>query len=495
MASARSSRWGVATAISATLVAEHEHLKLPRRPSPTTAVMVAYVTGVFMSAMDLHIVNVALPTLSRTFGAGVASVQWTVVGYVLSLAVFIPASGWIGDRVGTKRTFLFALATFTVASAICGAAQSLDELIAARVLQGVGGGLLVPAGTAMLFRAYPPERRARITRTLLLPIIIAPATAPIIGGIFTQDASWRWVFLVNVPIGVVVFAFCAVTLSEHREHARGRFDLSGFLLGGGGLALLLYALSEGSVNGWLSAPIVVSGLAGLVSLIVFSRYEYRRPDPLLNLRLLHDRLLRSTNLVFAFTSGAFLGTLYLTPIFLQEVAGYSPISSGTTTFIEAIGVGVASQSVGRLYPRLGPRRMAAAGAIVVAGLLACFQFVDAGTSPWLLRGLMFLLGAANSAPFLAVQTSMFTTISPADTGHASAIYNTGRQVSFAMCVALLSAIIAGVGGTRLVAFHDAYLALLAFALLGGITAFTLIRTRDAAASMVGAGQSVGQSTL
>jgi predicted MFS family arabinose efflux permease len=249
------------------------------------------------------------------------------------------------------------------------------------------------------------------------------------------------------------------------------------------------------VSGWLSAPIVVSAVAGLVSLSVFSRYEYRRPDPLLNLRLLHDRLLRTANIVFSFTSGAFLGTLYLTPIFLQEVAGYSPISSGTTTFVEAIGVAVASQSVGRLYPRLGPRRMAAAGAIVVAALLACFQFVDAGTNPWLLRGLMFLIGAANSAPFLAVQTSMFTTISRADTGHASAIYNTGRQVSFALSVALLSAIIAGVGGTRLAAFHDAYLALVALALLGAVTAFTMIRTRDAAASMVGARQSAGQSTL
>lgn len=470
-------------------------MKLPRRASPTAAVIVAYVTGVFMTAMDQHIVNVALPTLSRVFDASIASVQWTVIGYVLSLAVFIPASGWIGDRVGTKRTFLFALAMFTISSAICGAAQSLGELIAARVLQGVGGGLLVPAGTAMLFRAYPPERRARVTRTLLLPIIIAPATAPIIGGVFTQDASWRWVFLVNVPVGVVVFGFCAVALSEHREHLRGRFDLAGFLLGGGGLALLLYALSEGSVSGWLSAPIVAAGLAGLVSLATFSRFEYRRPDPLLNLRLLHDRLLRSTNLVFAFTSAAFLGTLYLTPIFLQEVAGYSPIGSGTTTFMEAIGVAVASQSVGRLYPRLGPRKMATAGAIVVACLLACFQFVNAGTNPWLLRGLMFLIGAANSAPFLAVQTSMFTTISRADTGHASAIYNTGRQASLAICVALLSAIIAGVGGTRLLAFHDAYLALLALALLGATTAFTLIRTRDAAASMVGPRQSAGESTL
>jgi EmrB/QacA subfamily drug resistance transporter len=460
-------------------------LKPVRRASPTAAVVVAYVTGAFMAAMDLHIVNVALPTLGRTFHASIAHVQWTIVGYALSLAVFIPASGWIGDRFGTKRTFLVALATFTLASALCGTAQDLGELIVARVVQGIGGGMLLPTGTAMLFRAYAPEERARITRLLILPIILAPASAPIIGGVFTQDVSWRWVFLVNVPIGLAVFAFCAVNLEEYREHARGRFDLTGFVLGGGGLALALYAISEGSVRGWGSAPILAAGAAGVVTLALFARLEYRRPEPILNLRLLDDRLFRATNIVSMLTSGALLGTLYLTPIFLQEVQGYTPIGSGTTTFLEALGVIVASQSVGRLYPRLGPRTMAAGGALVMCALLLGFQLVDAGTSPWLLRAEMFLIGAANTACYLAVQASMFTGISHADTGHASAIYNTGRQASVAISVAILSAVVASVAGPRLVAFHAAYLGAAAISALGAATAITLIRTSDAAPSMVG----------
>jgi EmrB/QacA subfamily drug resistance transporter len=462
---------------------EHARLSPNRRASPTVAVTVAYITGIFMAAMDVHIVNVALPTLGRDFHASIATVQWTVVGYILSLATFIPASGWIGDRIGTKRTYLFALAAFTLASALCGAAQSLDELIAARVVQGVGGGLLVPAGTSMLFRAYPPAQRARLARLVMLPIIIAPASAPIIGGVFTQDASWRWVFLVNVPIGVAVFAFCALTLVEHRENSRAPFDLRGFVLGGGGLAAGLYALSEGSVRGWSSAVILVAGLGGAAALVLFVRLECRSAQPILNLRLLRDRLFRSTNIVIALTSGAFLGTLYLTPLFLQDVAGYTPITSGTTTFMEAIGVVVASQSIGRLYPRLGPRKMATVGALGVAALLVLFQFVDASTSPWLLRGLLFAVGAANSVVFLAVQTSMFTTISPADTGHASAIFNTSRQVSVAISVALLSAIVTSVGGSRLHAFHVGYVALVVLAALGSLAAFALIRTSDAALSM------------
>ena len=446
--------------------------------------MVAYVTGAFMAEMDLHIVNVALPTLGRTFHASIAHVQWTIVGYVLSLAVFIPASGWIGDRVGTKRTFLVALGTFTLASALCGTAQNLGELIGARVVQGIGGGMLLPTGTAMLFRAYPPERRARITRLLIVPIILAPASAPIIGGLFTQDLSWRWVFLVNVPVGVAVFVFCAVNLEEYREHARGRFDLIGFVLGGGGLALGLYALSEGSIRGWGSAAVLAAGLTGVLTLAVFARFEGRRADPILNLRLLHDRLFRATNVASMLNSAALLGTLYLTPIFLQEVLGYTPIGAGTTTFLEALGVLVASQSVGLFYSRLGPRAMAAGGAVVVCVLLLGFQLVDAGTNVWLLRAQLFLIGGANTACYLAVQASMFTTISHADTGHASAIFNTGRQASIAVTVAILSAIVASVAGPPLVAFHDAYLAVAAISALGAAAAFALIRTSDAAASMV-----------
>jgi EmrB/QacA subfamily drug resistance transporter len=425
-----------------------------------------------------------LPTLGRAFHASIASVQWTVVGYALSLAVLIPASGWIGDRVGTKRTFVAALGIFTLASALCGASHSLGELIAARVLQGIGGGVLTPTGTAMLFRAFPPERRARITRLLVLPILIGPAGAPILGGIFTQDLSWRWVFFVNVPVGLVVFVFCATNLREHREHDRGRFDLVGFVLGGGGLSLALYALSEGSAGGWGSPTIIAAALVSVVVLALFVRLEYRETAPILNLRLLHDRLFRATNVVNMLNSGAFLGILYLTPIFLQEAQHHSPISSGTTTFLEAIGVLVASQSVGRLYPRLGPRKMACGGAVAVCALLLCFQLVDAGTSLWLVRGQMFLLGAANSATFLSIQASMFTTISSADTGHASAIYNTGRQVAIAVSVAILSAVVAGVAGPRLVAFHAAFLAAAAISALGALAALTLIRTSDAAPSMV-----------
>jgi EmrB/QacA subfamily drug resistance transporter len=433
--------------------------------------------------MDMHIVNVALPTLSRTFGATIAQTQWTVVAYLLSLAVVIPASGWLGDRIGTKRAFLIALVTFTGASVLCGLAQSLGELIGARVLQGVGGGMLVPIGTALLFRTFPPEQRARVTYTLIIPVLMGPASAPLIGGVLTQSLSWRWVFFVNVPVGIATLVVCALYLEDTREHVSGRLDVVGIVLAAVGLSSLLYAISEGSVQGWGSTRIVGTSVVGVAVLAAFVGYERRHPDPLLRLELLHDRLFRGTQVVFALTSASFLGCLYLTPIFLQEQHGLSPLGSGSTTFVEALGVMVASQPFGKLYRRVGPRALMTVGSLGVALMLGAFVFVDGDTSLWTIRGLLFAAGAINSATFLAVQTSMFATISARDTSHASAIYTAQRQASIAAGIAILSTIVASRHGAPLAGFHDAYLAAAVLALLGALATVLLVRTEDARATM------------
>jgi EmrB/QacA subfamily drug resistance transporter len=442
------------------------------------------VTAIFMTGIDMQIVNVALPTLSTAFGVPLTDIQWTVIAYLLTLAIVIPASGWIGDRIGTKRTFVFALALFTLASALCGLAQSLPELVAARALQGVGGGLLTPTGTAMLYRAYPPDQRARVARTLILPILIGPGAAPILGGVLTQTLSWRWIFLINVPVGIVMCAFAYVFVAEHRPSPAGRLDVLGLVLSGLGLSLVLYAISEGSVLGWTSPAILATGIGGIVLLCLFVRESLHRPDPILRLALLREPLLRATNIVFPLTTGVFLGSLYLTPIFLQQVMGESPIKSGTTTFVEVIGVAVGSQTLGRLYPRIGPRLMCTIGGFCLTLFLAAFLLVDDSTSLWVVRGLMFFGGLGNAGAFLSIQTSMFSNISNADTGHASAIYNTQRQSSIAINTAVLTTIVAGAGGTALEAFHAAYLGAAIIAAVGTLLAWTLIDNRLAGSTMV-----------
>src|SRR3979490_1162962 len=225
-------------------------------------VATAFVAGMFMDIMDTTIINVALPTLGQHFGVGDGAFEWVVTGYMLSLAIWIPASGGIRDRFGTKKTFLFALIVFTLGSALCGAAWNIQSLIAFPLLQGVGGGMVTPVGTSMLFRAFPPEERAHASAVLTVPTAIAPALGPVLGGWLVDNASWRWIFYVNVPIGIAAFIFALVFLREHTEPAAGRFDFWGFVCSGAGLGLLLYALSEAPTFGWTSPRVLISGIGG-----------------------------------------------------------------------------------------------------------------------------------------------------------------------------------------------------------------------------------------
>src|SRR5437660_5107260 len=282
--------------------------------NPKIVVSVLFVVGMFMSILDGTIVNVVLPALSRQFNVSGTSIDAVVVGYLVSLAIIIPASGWLGDRLGTKRIFLSALALFTAASALCGLATSLPMLIGFRIFQGIGGGALTPVGTAILYRTFPPEERVQVSRILNIPTVFAPATGPVLGGLLIDKLSWRWVFYVNVPIGIAAFLFGLLFLQEYRRQSVGHFDLAGLVLGGIGLALTMYALSEGPSYGWTSASILVSGILGLITMVAFIFVELRSTHPLLNLRLLSNRSFRTCNLVSFFSFGGFLGLLYATPL-------------------------------------------------------------------------------------------------------------------------------------------------------------------------------------
>src|SRR2546429_8193766 len=227
-----------------------------RQLNPKVSVSIVFVAAMFMSIMDGTIVNVALPSIGRQLGIPSVLLDAVVVAYLVSLAVVMPASGWLGDRWGTKRIFLLALTLFTVSSALCGLASSYAMLILFRVLQGAAGGALTPVGTAMLYRTFPPSQRVQVSRVLIFATILAPAIGPVLGGLLVTQLSWRWVFYVNVPIGIVACLFGLIFLNDHKEATPGRFDLAGFLLGGIGLALVMYALSEGPSSGWTSVNIL-----------------------------------------------------------------------------------------------------------------------------------------------------------------------------------------------------------------------------------------------
>ena len=227
------------------------------------------------------------------FHAGNTTLEWVVTGYLLSLAVWIPASGWLGDRFGTKKTFLFAMAMFTIGSALCGFSRSIDQLIVFRILQGVGGGMMTPVGTAMLFRAFPPEERAKASAILSVPTSIAPALGPIFGGWLVTSVSWRWIFYVNLPVGILGFIFAALLLQEHTEETAGGFDIWGFLFSGGGLALVLYALAYAPTTAGPRRASWVRASPGSSVSSCSSSSSCGWPHPMLNLRLFGDRMFRN----------------------------------------------------------------------------------------------------------------------------------------------------------------------------------------------------------
>lgn len=466
-------------------------------------VATAFVAGLFMDLMDSTIVNVALPKLGRQFHAGNTTLEWVVTGYLLSLAVWIPASGWIGDRFGTKKTFMFALAMFTACSALCGLAQSSDQLIVFRILQGVGGGMLTPVGAAMLWRAFPPSERARAATILMVPTIVAPALGPLLGGWLVDDVSWRAIFLVNLPVGVLAFIFSFAFLREHHEETAGRFDLWGFLFSGGGLALVLYAVSRGPTDGWRAANVLVTGLTGIIFFALLTVIELRIRKPMLDLRLFTNRMFRNANLAFFMVMATVLPVILLLTLLLQEVRGISALRAGLVTLPMPLGTLVMIPAVGRLYPVVGPRRLIAAGLAGAAVTSLFFLRVDLSTGLWWIGGIMFLRGLTFSLCIIPVQAATYATIQTKDMGRASSLFSTGRQVATSLSVAALITVLAtrtqahlgsalrtAAPAARaaaakhgiLLGYHDAFAASAAIALIG-IGLACLIRDEDAAATM------------
>jgi len=446
------------------------------RINPKVAVSVVYVAAMFISIMDVSIVNVALPSIGRDFGVTPTAVDGISIAFLVSLAVFIPASGWLGDRFGGKRVLMTAIVLFTVASALCGLANSVGELVAFRILQGAAGGMLAPVGTAMLFRAFPPQERVRAASIIVLPTALAPALAPVIGGLLVTDASWRWVFYVNVPIGVAAFVFGVLFVKQHAESQPGAFDLPGFLLSGIGLALFMYGVSEGPAIGWGSARVLGTVVAGVALLSVMVVVELRTREPIVALRLLGNRLFRSTTGVVVMVSIAFLGTLFAVTLYFQDGRHLSALNAGLSQFPSAVGVMVGSQLASRvIYWRLGPRRHLAGGLLGVAVCIGALALMGANTSLWWARLILFGVGVSMAQVFVPAQAASFATISSADTGRASTLYNASRQLGGAIGVALLTTTIVLVGSVHMVAGH----------LVPNLTAYRITFLVAAAVALIG----------
>ncbi len=451
---------------------------------PKVIVSAVFVASMFMNIMDSTVVNVALPTLSRYFAVPVASVSGVVTAYLVTLAMAMPVSGWLGDRFGARRVMLAAIGLFTAASVMCGLATSLPELVAFRALQGFGGGILVPVGMAMMFRAFPPAERIRANQLLIVPTLLAPALGPVIGGLLVDGLSWRWIFYINLPVGMAALTFGALFLPSGSEHPAGRFDLPGFVLGGAGFALFMFSLTTGASSGWASAPVLATGLLGVLLLVLFVTVELRVAEPMLRLRIYADRLFRTTNLQLAFAGAGFTGTLFLVPLLLQNGLGFTAVHSGLSTFPEALGGMTGVQVTTRLYKRLGPRRLMITGMTGTVATVSGMACAAPANAAWLIPALMFFTGCSFGFAMIPSQAAALATVSPALTGQASTLLNTLRQAGAAAGVAMLGTVL---GATRagpldLTGFRLAFVAA-ACLMTVGVAVSSRVRDADAAVTM------------
>jgi EmrB/QacA subfamily drug resistance transporter len=414
---------------------------------------IVYVLALFMDLLDMTIITVAVPTLAQEFSASTTTIEWVVTGYLLSLAVFIPISGWLGDRFGTKRTFMAALSIFLGGSILCGLAWDIDSLIAFRVVQGVGGGMLTPVGMAMLFRAFPPAERAAAAAVLAIPITVAPALGPLLGGYLVDYQDWRWIFFINIPIGVISLLAAGLLLREEVQGAPGKLDVPGFTLSAAGLTAVVYALAEAGQHGFDDGRVMLFGGLGLALLTAFTVVELRTREPMIDVRLLGDKLFGASNFVLLVGNASIMGSLFIIPIFLQTQKGLSPFDVGLVTFPLAVGVAITAQPAAKLYPKIGPRRMlmfAFTGNMVLTAGLA---LIDYETSNWLIGASMLIRGMFFGFLFIPLQAATFATISPEATGRASSLFSVTRQVAASLGVAVLATAL-----TSRLGVHDAVLA-------------------------------------
>ncbi len=404
-------------------------------------VLLATVLGSSMAFLDATVVNVALPTIGRQFGASLGGLQWTVTAYTLTLAGLILLGGALGDRLGRRRVFMVGVGWFALASALCGLAPSIGVLIAARTLQGIGGALLTPGSLAIIQAAFAAEDRPRAVGAWSGLGGVAGAVGPLLGGWIVQTAGWRWVFLLNLPLAVLVIAVAARHVPETSDpSAQGRFDVAGAVLAALALAGITYALIEATSGGGPAGPVTaaVIGLAAAVVFVRVERHRSRAPDrvpPMLPLDVFASRQFTSVNVVTFLVYGAFSGVIFLLVLQLQLVAGFSPLAAGTALLPTTILMLLLSSWAGGLAQRIGPRfglGLSLTVAPLTATVLASADVRHAGVASGVNNAVARAAGllAVAGLPALVGLTSAAY--------HSAAAFGSSFRTAMVVCAALLA---------------------------------------------------------
>ncbi|HEY6540079.1 MAG TPA: DHA2 family efflux MFS transporter permease subunit [Ktedonobacteraceae bacterium] len=434
--------------------------------------------GLFMAILDNTIVSVTLPQMQKAFHTDFETITWVATAYFLAQAAVIPIVGYLSDRVGTKLVFLISLALFTIGSALCALAPTKEALIAFRVFQGIGGGALLPMAFAIIFRIFPPTERAAATAVLGIPIMMAPAFGPTIGGFLSTNFNWNAIFTVNIPIGVVALVLAMLVLpgrkaeTENQAGAAGgkRFDIAGLMLSMVGFTALVYGITQAGSKGWGNATVLTFIIVGVAVLVAFVVVELRVSDPVIDMRLFTNYTFTIANIVMWVVAAVLFGSVFLLPLFFENIQGATALTAGELLISQGLAMGVGMALSGTLYNRVGPRILTTIGLVlVVVGTFSLTQ-LNVNTTGQSLQIWLILRGLGLGFSNPPLQTLAMSAVSNRAMAKASSLVSVTRIVASAIGVAGLTTYLTQQAATHGLAIGKAIQAGLATHQFSGIAA-------------------------
>ncbi|HEX4115102.1 MAG TPA: DHA2 family efflux MFS transporter permease subunit [Solirubrobacteraceae bacterium] len=440
------------------------------------------ILGMIMSILDTTIVNVALHTLSHDLHSPLSQVQWVITGYLLSLAAVIPVTGWAARRFGAKQVYMTSLVLFTAGSALCGLANSTTSLIAFRVLQGAGGGMIMPVAMMIMAQVAGPQRMGRVMGYVSMPAMIAPILGPVVGGLILENLHWSWIFFVNVPIGLIAFILGWRMLPHTDSGDAGNLDIVGLALLPAGFAAFIYGISElGSGSALGSGKVIVPCVIGAVLVVAFCFHALRIERPLLDIRMYANRVFAGAAFTNFGLGAALFGAMILVPLYYQEVRGQSVINTGLLTGPQGIGALIAMPLASRLTQRFGGGRVAMCGVSLLCISTVPFTFIGAHTSIVAISLVLVVRGLSIGLCFMPAMSAAFSAMRPDQISDATPQINALQRTGGAIGTAVLAVVLqrAGAGArtpTELAgAFDTAYWWALGIAALSLIPCLMLLR--------------------